>query len=134
MSERVPAFEGVVYCTTDEVHTMTLGLRMGTGIEAPTPSWLVSQSLQERLILPNSEGVAGYAKRFRTKVAAATLVTLLCSGLGPSFPPVTHAQTFSDAGFSSEVVATLPQFLPVGVTWANDGRMFIWQRNGVIRI
>ncbi len=65
---------------------------------------------------------------------AALILTIVCGAVGQSFPPLAQAQTFSDPGFTSEVVTTLPPFLPVGVTWASDGRMFIWQRNGVIRI
>ena len=45
-----------------------------------------------------------------------------------------RAQTFTDAGFASEIVTTLAPFKPVGLTWANDGRMFIWQRDGIVRI
>src|SRR5437870_4781558 len=44
------------------------------------------------------------------------------------------AQTFADTGFTSEVVTTLPAYQPVGLTWAADGRMFIWQEKGVVRI
>ncbi len=62
------------------------------------------------------------------------MITIVCGAVEQSFPPVAQAQTFSDPNFTSEVVTTLPPFLPVGVTWASDGRMFIWQRNGVIRI
>jgi glucose/arabinose dehydrogenase/chitodextrinase len=82
----------------------------------------------------NSNEFSCYAKRFRAIVAAMILMTLFGPGGGPLFPPAIRAQTFSDSGFTAEVVTTLPQFLPVGVTWASDGRMFIWQRNGVIRI
>ncbi|HEX4945519.1 MAG TPA: PQQ-dependent sugar dehydrogenase [Blastocatellia bacterium] len=46
----------------------------------------------------------------------------------------TLAQTFSDPGFTSEVVTTLPPYQPVGLTWAADGRMFIWQERGIVRI
>ncbi len=46
----------------------------------------------------------------------------------------TAAQTFSDPGFTSELVTTLPAFKPVGLTWAPDGRVFIWQKDGVVRI
>ena len=67
-------------------------------------------------------------------MAAASLLTLVCGALGHAFPPAAHAETFSDPAFSAEIVTTLPPFLPVGVTWASDGRLFIWQRNGVIRI
>ena len=44
------------------------------------------------------------------------------------------AQTFADAGFTSEVVTTLSPYQPVGLTWAADGRMFIWQEKGIVRI
>jgi glucose/arabinose dehydrogenase len=44
------------------------------------------------------------------------------------------AQIFTDAGFTSEVVTTLPAYQPVGLTWAPDGRMFIWQEKGIVRI
>lgn len=44
------------------------------------------------------------------------------------------AQHFADPGFSGETVATLPQYQPVGLAWAPDGRMFIWQKNGTVRI
>ena len=65
---------------------------------------------------------------------AALILTIVCNAVGQSFPPVAQAETFSDPGFTAEVVTTLSPFLPVGVTWASDGRLFIWQRNGVIRI
>ena len=44
------------------------------------------------------------------------------------------AETFNDPGFVSEVVATLPPFTVVGLAWAPDGRLFVWQKNGVVRI
>ncbi|TXH00495.1 MAG: PKD domain-containing protein, partial [Candidatus Moraniibacteriota bacterium] len=89
----------------------------------------------ERMPMTDSNGFVRYARYLHPKaLAVVLLLLLLCPGIGPSFPLVAQAQTFSDQGFSAEVVTTLPQFLPVGVTWASDGRMFIWQRNGVIRI
>ena len=60
----------------------------------------------------------------------AALLALGVSGFGET----ARAQTFADPGFSSELVATLPPFTPVGLTFAPDGRMFIWQRNGIVRI
>ena len=67
-------------------------------------------------------------------LVATLILTIACYAVGQSFPPTAQAETFSAPEFTSEVVTTLPPFLPVGVTWASDGRMFIWQRNGVIRI
>ena len=54
-------------------------------------------------------------------------VLLLAGGEGA-------AQTFNDPGFVSEVVATLPPFTVVGIAWAPDGRLFVWQKNGVVRV
>ena len=44
------------------------------------------------------------------------------------------AQTFSEAGFSSQLLTTLPAYKPVGLGFAPDGRLFIWQENGIVRI
>ncbi len=44
------------------------------------------------------------------------------------------AQTFSDPGFTAETVATLPIYQAVGLTFAPDGRLFVWQKNGQVRI
>ena len=49
-----------------------------------------------------------------------------------SFP--IYAQTFAEAGFTSELVTTLPVYQPVGLGFAPDGRLFIWQENGIVRI
>jgi hypothetical protein len=45
-----------------------------------------------------------------------------------------HAQTFADPRFGAETVVALPPFTPVGITFAPDGRMFIWQKNGIVRV
>ncbi|MCI0615592.1 PQQ-dependent sugar dehydrogenase, partial [bacterium] len=48
---------------------------------------------------------------------------------------ITQAQiVFNDPGFTSETVLTLPAFSIVGSTFAPDGRIFVWQREGIIRI
>ena len=44
------------------------------------------------------------------------------------------AQTFSDPGFTAETIATLPTYQAVGLTFAPDGRIFAWQKNGQVRI
>jgi chitodextrinase len=50
-------------------------------------------------------------------------------------PPVpVLAQTFSDPGLASELVTTLAPSTPIGLAWAPDGRMFIWTKNGVVRV
>lgn len=52
---------------------------------------------------------------------------LLCS--------LTQAQVvFDDPGFTAETILTLPAFSIVGAAFAPDGRLFIWQREGIIRI
>src|SRR5258705_9777470 len=49
--------------------------------------------------------------------------------------PAAFAQiSFSDPGFFAETVTTLPAYTPVGVTFAPDGRLFIWQKPGIVRI
>ncbi|HEY7160573.1 MAG TPA: PQQ-dependent sugar dehydrogenase, partial [Acidobacteriota bacterium] len=50
------------------------------------------------------------------------------------FTSLTQAITFNDQGFTSETVLTLPAFSIVGATFAPDGRIFVWQREGVVRI
>jgi glucose/arabinose dehydrogenase len=70
--------------------------------------------------------------RFVARLAAGLVVFV--GALAALSPHPARAQTYSDAGFASELVATLPRFTPVGLTWAPDGRMFIWQRNGIVRI
>ncbi|HSQ90785.1 MAG TPA: hypothetical protein VLM19_01280, partial [Nitrospiraceae bacterium] len=65
-----------------------------------------------------------------TGLVSSVLLLLLVVGA----PPPLGAITFNDAGFFSEPVATLAPFKPVGLTFAPDGRIFIWQRDGIIRI
>ncbi len=48
--------------------------------------------------------------------------------------PRPSADTFADPGFATEVVATVPPFTLVGLAFAPDGRLFVWQKNGVVRI
>jgi glucose/arabinose dehydrogenase/fibronectin type 3 domain-containing protein len=61
-------------------------------------------------------------------VAALTLTLFL-----PTATPAA-ADVYNDTTFTSEVVATLPPFTLVGMAWAPDGRIFVWQKNGVVRI
>src|SRR3954468_23516970 len=49
-------------------------------------------------------------------------------------PGAALADTFSTSGFATETVATLSPFTLVGLAFAPDGRLFVWQKNGVVRI
>jgi glucose/arabinose dehydrogenase len=44
------------------------------------------------------------------------------------------AQTFTDAGFATETVAQVTRFNTVGFTFAPDGRIFAWEKPGLVRI
>jgi glucose/arabinose dehydrogenase/chitodextrinase len=44
------------------------------------------------------------------------------------------ADTFNDSGFATERIATLSPFTLVGMAFAPDGRLFVWQKNGVVRV
>jgi hypothetical protein len=63
----------------------------------------------------------------RTKI-----LLILCSFL--LLTSITQAIVFNDPGFTSETVLTLPAFSIVGSTFAPDGRIFLWQREGIVRI
>jgi hypothetical protein len=91
-----------------------------------------TENSPERMTIVTNNRFWRHARSFQVMVSA--IITIVCCAVGQSVPPAAQAQTFSDPGFTSEVVTTRPPFVPVGVTWASDGRMFIWQRNGVIRI
>src|SRR6185295_16931007 len=45
-----------------------------------------------------------------------------------------HAQTFDDPNFASTVVATVSPYTLVGMRWAPNGDLFVWQKNGVVRV
>src|SRR5262245_46995573 len=63
------------------------------------------------------------------------LVASLCIGLSLfSTTRDASAQTFVDPNFTTEVVATVAPFTLVGMAWAPDGRLFVWQKNGVVRV
>jgi glucose/arabinose dehydrogenase len=46
----------------------------------------------------------------------------------------TPAQTLTDGRFQIDTVASLPPFTPVGMAFAPDGRIFFWQKSGVVYI
>jgi glucose/arabinose dehydrogenase len=57
-----------------------------------------------------------------------------CFTLLPLIQFDVKAQSFTDSNFVAETVTTLPIYKPVGLAFAPDGRMFIWQENGIVRI
>ncbi|MEV8513211.1 LamG-like jellyroll fold domain-containing protein [Dactylosporangium sp. NPDC051484] len=72
----------------------------------------------------------------KRKNRAIGVVVSLLSGLFVlvAQPAPAVADTFAAAGFTTEVVATLPQYSVVGTAFAPDGRMFVWTKPGVVRI
>jgi glucose/arabinose dehydrogenase len=48
--------------------------------------------------------------------------------------PLLEAITFNDSGFTAETVFSVDPFTLVGAVFAPDGRIFAWQRNGIVRI
>ncbi|MGZ8480399.1 MAG: hypothetical protein ACXW6K_20985, partial [Candidatus Binatia bacterium] len=66
-------------------------------------------------------------------IFASLLISIVIGSVG--FSAKAHAQiVFNDPGFISETVATLPPYTPIGLTFAPDGRIFIWQKSGVVQI
>ena len=64
-------------------------------------------------------------------LAILTAMVMGASG----FAAKAYAQiAFSDPGFIAETVAVLPTYTPIGLTFASDGRIFIWQKSGVVQI
>src|SRR5262245_45031230 len=61
-------------------------------------------------------------------VAAITLLLVLVA------VRVALADTFTDAGFGAETIATLDAFTPVGLAFAPGDRIFVWQKPGIVRI
>jgi glucose/arabinose dehydrogenase len=82
--------------------------------------------------MPNSLAHHKLVKRvaFRGAYLRFVLVILIALVLAAS----SEAQTFNDAGFAVETVTTLPQFQAVGLRFAPDGRIFLWQKNGIVKI
>lgn len=70
-----------------------------------------------------------FSRAGRARLLPVLLVLGLLSGVG-----VAQAQTFDEPGFVAETVVTLQAFQPVGLTWAPDGSLFIWQKNGLVRV
>jgi glucose/arabinose dehydrogenase/fibronectin type 3 domain-containing protein len=63
------------------------------------------------------------------------LIVAVCAIAGfLSFGHPAAADTFSGSGFATERIATVPPFTLVGMAFAPDGRLFVWQKNGVVRV
>jgi glucose/arabinose dehydrogenase len=67
-------------------------------------------------------------------VTTRLLALGLAAALSLLRPGPAGAQTFADPRFVAETVTTLTPFSPVGFTFAPDGRMFIWEKAGIVRI
>ena len=66
---------------------------------------------------------------------AASLATALCVAVMLFvFMGQLMAQTFTDNGFSSEVLVSVRKFQTVGFTFAPDGRVFVWEKPGIVKI
>lgn len=61
--------------------------------------------------------------------AVGMLVALAAAAAAPA-----AAQTFADPGFVSETVVTLSPYGVNGMVFAPDGRMFVWEKAGIVTI
>src|SRR5262249_37487743 len=68
-------------------------------------------------------------KSFLLTQAVVAGFVLVALGGGPA-----RADTFTNPLFVVESVASLPQFSLSGLAFAPDGRLFVWQKNGVVRV
>src|SRR5918911_1994045 len=75
-----------------------------------------------------------WARAAHPKLPATIAALVFSFALFILFPSLAQAQTFADSGFVSEVVTKLAPYQPTGLTFAPDGRIFIWQKSGVVRI
>ena len=73
-------------------------------------------------------------RRRMKSVCLAAVLGMVTAGLLSFQAPPAAADTFSDPGFATETVATVAPFTLVGMAFAPDGRMFVWQKNGVVRV
>ncbi len=69
---------------------------------------------------------------FAASIAVAIAITSV--GVLTSAPQRAAADTFSDPSFTTETIATVPPYTLVGLAFAPDGRLFVWQKNGVVRV
>ncbi|MFG2037519.1 LamG-like jellyroll fold domain-containing protein [Dactylosporangium sp. NPDC048998] len=74
------------------------------------------------------------SRKRRSRAVGVVAALLLGLFVVVSQPAPAVADTFSATGFTTEVVATLPQYTVVGEAFAPDGRLFVWTKPGLVRI
>jgi glucose/arabinose dehydrogenase/fibronectin type 3 domain-containing protein len=72
----------------------------------------------------------------RSRTYAGHVVVVLAIAFAGlfSFQDRAVADTFTDTGFATETIASFPPYSLVGMAWAPDGRLFVWEKNGVVRV
>src|ERR1044072_8975713 len=75
----------------------------------------------------------GATHQMRSRTYAGHVVVVLAIAFAGlfSFQERAVADTFNDTGFATETIASFPPFSLVGMAWAPDGRLFVWEKNGV---
>jgi glucose/arabinose dehydrogenase/chitodextrinase len=70
----------------------------------------------------------------RAFVVGSLAVSAISAGILVTEPLPVSADDYADGGFVTEVIATVEPFSLVGLAFAPDGRMFVWQKDGVVRV
>ena len=68
------------------------------------------------------------AKTSPATALCVAVMLFICLGLS------VLAQTFTDPGFSTEVLVNVAKFQTVGFAFAPDGRIFVWEKPGIVKI
>jgi glucose/arabinose dehydrogenase len=90
-----------------------------------------------RLSLHTYALLLGLRRRRRALPLSGTAAALLMIGLLAASPATAQEEDsiqFTEPGFSMEPVAQLDAQHAVGLAFAPDGRIFVWQRSGAVRI
>ncbi len=74
-----------------------------------------------------AQSSAAVSKLVLAMALAATFVL-------PAAKSVEVPLTFSDSGFEAEILTRLPPATGAGLAFAPDGRLFVWEREGVVRV
>lgn len=64
----------------------------------------------------------------------STFLSLLCLLLVTTASAFAQGPTFHDPGFSRELVADLPAFTPIGFAFGPAGRIYVWQKDGFLKV